>query len=299
MSESLSEWLALRQAADWRSRSGALARRVCSRFLPEGSVRVLDLGTGSGSNVRYLIDRLPRRQRWLVVDTDPRLLVEMLAQTAAWAVGRGGEADVGRQGMRLRDARADCDVDTLLMDLDQLDSLSFEDHQLVTASALLDLVSERWLTVLAARCRDAGAAVLFAITYDGRSSCDPPEPEDDLVRELMNAHQRRDKGLGGPAAGPAAHAVARRVFGAAGYQVESQTSDWALAPDERALQRDLIVGWAEAATDLAPERATTIADWLRRRLAHVDAGRSRVTVGHSDLGAWLPRSSDAVRDSPR
>ena len=28
--------------------------------------------------------------------------------------------------------------------------------------------------------------------------------------------------------------------------------------------------------------------WLARRLAHVDAGRSHVTVGHEDLAAWLP-----------
>ena len=30
-----------------------------------------------------------------------------------------------------------------------------------------------------------------------------------------------------------------------------------------------------------------IRDWLGRRLAHIDAGRSRVTVGHDDLAAWL------------
>jgi hypothetical protein len=28
--------------------------------------------------------------------------------------------------------------------------------------------------------------------------------------------------------------------------------------------------------------------WLARRLAHVEAGRSEVIVGHEDLAAWLP-----------
>jgi len=27
--------------------------------------------------------------------------------------------------------------------------------------------------------------------------------------------------------------------------------------------------------------------WKTRRLAHVDAGRSRIVVGHDDLAAWL------------
>src|SRR5258707_11635990 len=73
---------------------------------------------------------------------------------------------------------------------------------LVTASALLDLVSERWLRELASACRSHGAAALFALTYNGRSACTPVEPEDDHVRQLFNTHQRRnDKGFG-IAAGP-------------------------------------------------------------------------------------------------
>jgi spermidine synthase len=31
-------------------------------------VRVLDLGTGTGSNLRYLLEHLPRLQQWTVVD---------------------------------------------------------------------------------------------------------------------------------------------------------------------------------------------------------------------------------------
>jgi len=37
------------------------------------------------------------------------------------------------------------------------------------------------------------------------------------------------------------------------------------------------------------DRPPTIARWRARRLAHVDAGRSRLVVGHDDLAAWLPR----------
>jgi hypothetical protein len=49
----------------------------------------------------------------------------------------------------------------------------------------------------------------------------------------------------------------------------------------------LIQGWAQAATEMAPARRGAIDDWLQRRLAHVDAGRSRIVVNHVDLVAWL------------
>ena len=163
----------------------------------------------------------------------------------------------------------------------------FAGRHLVTASALLDLVSAQWLDTLAARCRASGAAVLFALTYNGESGCSPVEPEDDFIRSLMNRHQNTDKGLGGPAAGPDAANCAERSFAAAGYQVLRDASNWLLPPDRRELQTLLIEGWAHAAVEIAPEHTSTIRSWLARRLAHVEAGRSRVIVGHDDLAAWL------------
>ena len=157
----------------------------------------------------------------------------------------------------------------------------------MTASALLDLVSDRWLRELAARCRAAGAIALLSLTYNGQSRCDPAEPEDDAIRLLMNRHQKRsDKGFG-PAAGPDAAGAAARAFADAGYDVARVASDWLLSPDARDLQRELILGWADAAREIAPEQSSTIDDWLGRRLAHVEAGRSRIVVGHEDLAASL------------
>jgi hypothetical protein len=151
-------------------------------------------------------------------------------------------------------------------------------------------VSAQWLQTLAHHCHAAGAAALFTITYNGQSSCIPVEPEDDLVRDLMNRHQKTDKGLGGPALGPDAVSCAEQEFTEAGYRVRREPSNWTLGPEVSALQRMLIDGWAQVAIEMAPDRSTTIAHWRERRLAHVDTGRSRIVVGHDDLAAWLPRS---------
>ena len=286
MDESLSDWLAVREPADVTARSATLVERVRHALASTDTVRGLDLCTGTGSNLRYLIDRLPGRQTWLAADRDARLLEELPTKLKTWADGRGYAMRTERQVSSLRGGRCECDVETRAMDLDRLDAGLFEGRNLVTASALLDLVSESWLRLLAARCREAGATALFTLTYDGRSSCDPVEPEDDMVRELMNVHQKTDKGLGGRAEGPDAWSVAERVFTEAGYRVECAPSDWSIGPSERTFQRMLIEGWARAAVEIAPERADTIADWLRRRLEHLEAGRSRIVVNHVDMVAW-------------
>src|SRR3954468_21248898 len=186
-SESLSPWLALREGADGAARSAALTRAVIDRLAGLSPLRVLDLGAGTGSNLRYLAPRLAVPQEWLLVDHDATLLQEAKARS----IGRPSPIDWR--------------MDTQPLDLVTVDHPAiFVDRHLVTASALLDLVSDRWLDELAERGGAAQATVLFTLNYNGQSRCTPAEPEDEEVRALMNRHQQSDKGLGGVAAGPAA-----------------------------------------------------------------------------------------------
>jgi hypothetical protein len=264
------EWLALREPADHAARSAALARVVSDVVQSAPGLRVLDLGAGTGSNLRYLVARLPRPQRWLLVDRDATLLARVPrapiphVQTETHQLDLAGLADDPSREL-------------------------FDGQDLVTASALLDLVSERWVLSLAARCRESGAAALFALSYDGRIECAPADEDDALVRQLVNDHQRRDKGFG-PALGPMATDCAERAFTALEYRVRRDRSDWVLQTDASELQQELIDGWARAAIDLAPEQAASIGAWRARRLAHVANGRSVIRVGHEDLAAWIPQA---------
>jgi hypothetical protein len=172
--------------------------------------------------------------------------------------------------------------------------LLFESQALVTASALLDLVSERWLLALAARCREAGAMALFALSYDGRIECAPADEDDELVRQLVNEHQCRDKGFG-PALGPTATDCAECAFSALGYHVRRDRSDWIVRPGAHQLQRELIDGWARAAIEIAPARSASVDAWRGRRLTHVTSGRSALRVGHEDFAAWIPESNRGDR----
>lgn len=305
MSTFNADWLALREPADAAARSRALTERLAHACASRGVVRVLDLGAGTGSNLRYLAEHLPGEQRWLLVDHDTHLLESVTDRMTAWATDRGAgvarSAPVGAglqtgpdtelviRGSRASDDRAvTIRVTTRTLDLragvDDPDL--FAGRHLVTASALIDLVSEDWLRALAARCAENRAIVALALTYDGRITCAPPEPENEMVRDLVNRHQRTDKGLG-RAMGPDAAETAHACLAAAGYEVHRAQSDWVLSPEDDQLQRQLIDGWAQAATEIAPDHTAAIKDWRARRLAHVESGHSQIIVGHSDLIARL------------
>ena len=186
MDDTLAQWLALREP--WRTarlsirRAGLSTVDVMRAIATRGQdpLRVLDLATGTGANIRYLMPRFPvRRQHWLAVDHSPTLLAQLPIRMSFMGSGARIRSRDERGGCVVRDTPLACHVETRTLDLDTLDADVFANRHVVTASALLDLVSEEWLRSLAARCRAAGAAALFTITYNGRSSCSPAEPEDD------------------------------------------------------------------------------------------------------------------------
>ena len=267
-------WLALREPVDHRSRAAAALSLLVPAWRAGGWSRIVDLGSGTGSNLRYLAPSLPGMQRWMLVDHDADLLDRAAAPDGAEVTRVVG--DLAAAGLdAIRESRAN----------------------LVTASALLDLVSRGWLSGLAAACRESGGAALFALSYDGsiqwRAAEGDPRPADDpddaLVRRAVNTHQRRDKGLG-PALGPMAGLMAETTLRAAGYRVWLLPSPWRLGPDDAELARALVGGWETAAIEQLREaakddreKALRVRAWAARRRATIAGGRFGLTVGHVDL----------------
>ncbi len=241
------EWLSLREPADRAARDDALMKRAVLAAGP--APVILDLGCGTGSTVRAMGPHLPEGATWRLVDNDP----DLLARAAQSAGGR---------------------AETHLLDLGDLAALPLQGVTLVTASALLDLMSEDWVRALAARLR---VPFYAALSYDGRMGWTPGDSRDMPVTQAFNAHQRGDKGLG-PALGPDAVTRSAAIFAEAGFRVETGHSPWRLGPDAAALQSDLVRGIADAAAEAgAPEAA----QWGAMR-----AARARATtchIGHGDL----------------
>ena len=97
MSGFSAEWLALREPADHRARSPALVAELRSVFAGRDTAAIIDLGCGTGSNLRALAASLPRRQSWRLVDRDPALLGAARERLAAWA-----DASEAGAGLHLR-----------------------------------------------------------------------------------------------------------------------------------------------------------------------------------------------------
>jgi hypothetical protein len=211
-------------------------------------------------------------QHWTLIDNDPALLDASARRLLAWAEAGCRTADgvvLAWRGRRIAVVFRHAD---LSRDLDHTLGTTVE---LLTASALFDLVSPDFIKQFAEAAAQRGAAICAALTYDGVQRWEPAHPDDTAITCAFNAHQQSDKGFG-PAAGPHAPTLLARALAAAGYQVESGDSTWRLIEGEATLIQMLACGVADAAAETGLVDPAKIAAWRIHR-------RGEAVIGHTDL----------------
>ncbi|MFF2437322.1 class I SAM-dependent methyltransferase [Streptomyces sp. NPDC058107] len=300
------QWLALREGPDAAARAsgllGPLRRHLEAAAGGHGGAQptpglstsvIRDLGCGTGSMGRWLAPRLNGPQHWILHDHDPDLLDLAAARTPERAADGSPVTVTTERG-----------------DVARLTANVLSGTSLVTASALLDLLTREELNGLAAACAGAGCPALLSLSVVGRVHLTPADPLDAEIVHAFNAHQRRvDQGR--RLLGPDAVEAASEAFARHGLTVREHASPWRLGSGPRslpcdgsrrtrevdpygsgsrdpgtcesALTAEWLRGWVGAARDQRPDLAQHADAYLRRRLAECWAGELQVVVHHKDV----------------
>jgi SAM-dependent methyltransferase len=265
------EWLALREPVDHRSRDAGLAGRLSKYVADRESIRVVDLGCGTGSNLRGTFRLLPDEQHWTLVDYDAGLLAAARKAISSWADTSEGAGDIltiGKDGKTLR-------VDFRQADLNaDLDDALGPNPDIVTASAFFDLCSARFIDRFAMAVAQRRAAFFTVLTYNGEQTWSPTHPADIQMLAAFCAHQAADKGFG-PSAGPHAASALHAAFKVAGYAVQEGDSPWRLGETDQQLIADLAGGFASAVAETGRMDTSVLASWSALL-------RTGAVVGHTD-----------------
>ena len=269
------DWLALREQADHRSRAPQFAFKIAAELAGLVNARIVDLGSGTGSNLRALAPILSNDQYWRLVDHSKDLLAHARILLREWA----DYAETTPEGMTLYYDEKVIHVHFEPFDLKNgITAMLDPRPDLVTSSAFFDLISADWIKIMAAEI--ARRKILFhtVLSYDGRIQWFPPHDLDDAVQSAFNAHQTGDKGFG-PACGPHSTNVLIEAFETHGYVCESADSPWIITRnDETDLLQALGTGIGTAA--MSNLSGGVIADWS----AALPQRRS-VLIGHRDVYA--------------
>lgn len=254
------DWLRMRFPADLRSRNLDVVRALADHAkalsaVVERPLQILDIGAGTGNNMRATAAHVAVEQEWRLVDLDAGLL----------------DHATPPKGVKVTKQTAD-----LAREIRELVQPGID---LVTASAFFDLCGALWLERFVDALEMSGAAFYTVLTYDGREEWSPASPLDEPVLAAFHEDQTRDKGFG-PSLGPGAHAYLADILRSRGYRVVEGSSDWDLGEADRMLIETLAQGTADA---VRPALGSSADEWLAsRRLA------DRAIIGHKDLLALPP-----------
>lgn len=256
------EWLDLREEADTAARDKSMAAKALAWLNqandPISPDRiVVDLGSGTGSTLRALSRLGANNIVWRLVDLDGDLLDEALRRHS--------------KNYLIEDYQADLTI---------VNELPLTGANLVSASALFDLASAKFIDALVERIDSNKTAVYAALNYDGNTRWTPAHPLDEKVLAAFNEDQLRDKGLGA-ALGPACTDYLKKSLEKKHYSVAISASPWQLSEKDQRLIVELIEGIAAAVFSSKLLTNQELQDWKAFRL--VQAPNCSCIVGHQDL----------------
>jgi SAM-dependent methyltransferase len=152
------DWLSLRESVDHRSRNSLLQGKVIDYLhqiadSKDDAIQIVDLGSGTGSNLRALAPLICRNQKWTLIDYDPLLLKSAHQKLCAWAdnvvsdVKKNDSDDFMMvKSLTLIKNQHEITVDFLHNDLAKnLPAVMSRPADLITAAAFFDLVAISWL----------------------------------------------------------------------------------------------------------------------------------------------------------
>jgi hypothetical protein len=255
-------WLAARVAADDAARVATVSTLLpgLSTYLidaagPLSTVQIIDLGAGTGANQRWLAPRLPIRQRWLHLDHNPMISRSLPLPAETMIIDEGVEA------------------------LGQLLTRASGDLQLVTCSALLDVLTTEQVEAVCRAVIDNRVPAFFSLTVTGGLRLSPTDRHDQLLLAAFNDHQRRAGG-----AGPEATTLTVNLLREAEFAVTTQETPWRLTVKSgMAFVDQMLEERLAAAVAQDPALARTAAAWLELRRAQLAAGLLQIELDHCDI----------------
>ncbi len=279
------EWLRIRESYDHRSRAEDLIRQLNTFYEDRRAIRIMDLSCGTGGNFRYLAPRLRGNQTWLLQDHSTLLLNKTLETTEAWALQNGFRFTATSDRffyLETGEAAINCALKLESLE-DNLENLPWANHDVITASALLDHTSQEWLANLFRILEKLDLAFLFALHYNGMMVWQPAHPLDARITTAFNRFMRSDRGMGA-LLGDRAPSVATRIAEQSHFEISQSRSDWNLTEKDGDLIIRQIQYIEEAARRMIDQDSLEILDnWSSQKKYEARGGRCRLTVGHTDI----------------
>ena len=191
------QWLSHRFACDAAARHAATERQFLDFFAQhQTTLRLVDLGSGTGANFRYYFERIPHPQSWTLIEQDPALSEACRVSLRQFADERGYTWEEEDGQLRINKPGQTATVSLVSGRIEQVEQLTdLTQTDAITANAVFDLLSFEQFDTLVGKLIQYEVCLLATLNYYETSFL-PFAEEDHRFLRLYHTHMKRPQPFG-------------------------------------------------------------------------------------------------------
>ena len=277
-------WINLRESYDMLSRSDLLQNLYKNNKM--NLKKVIDLGGGNGSFLRWCHYKNIIYDDFLIIDNDEALLKSFYPRTKSYlSMMSLSLIKDNMMSYRIQNLKNNKDGFITLKKQDFYKSIdTINDYNLVSFSAVSDLLSKKFIKCLFDKV-NKGTNLYFSICFDGRVKWKNKNKHDKYIVSMFNQHQKQEKTTG-VALGLDSINFIKNLSKKNDYKIYIADSSWSVDShdnDSRVFQKAYLNTIYKPLKKFELTDRDILEDWLRSKKNDIESKNSNLVVGHKDI----------------
>ena len=277
-------WINLRESYDMLSRSDLLQNLYKNNKM--NLKKVIDLGGGNGSFLRWCHYKNIIYDDFLIIDNDEALLKSFYPRTKSYlSMMSLSLIKDNMMSYRIQNLKNNKDGFITLKKQDFYKSIdTINDYNLVSFSAVSDLLSKKFIKCLFDKV-NKGTNLYFSICFDGRVKWKNKNKHDKYIVSMFNQHQKQEKTTG-VALGLDSINFIKNLSKKNDYKIYIADSSWSVDShdnDSRVFQKAYLNTIYKPLKKYELTDRDILEDWIRSKKNDIESKNSNLVVGHKDI----------------
>ncbi len=280
-------WLEHRYDCDVQARNASIEKKLLSFFKPHESVlHIVDVGSGTGTNVCYYFDKLNHQQEWTLIERHDPLLQAARKRLRKFADKQGYSWNEQSDQVQLVDKNKKATIRFVTGDVNHIETLTdLEEADVLVANAFFDLISFDQFDALVKKLAQHNVAFLSTLNYY-ETSFYPFLEEDHQIMRWYHMHMKRPQPFG-IAMGSDCCEEMLDLLTKHHLMIEQESSQWHLKRGNTTMQHYILhfIENALAELNLTTDEQNLLNRWLNTRKEQLHDRTLEIIVDHNDIFA--------------
>jgi SAM-dependent methyltransferase len=277
-------WLKERFQFDNAARNQLVEQSFLDFVKAKQKITIVDIGSGTGANCLYFIEKLEKDQQWFLIERDARFFKPAFQRLAEFADTIGYDFQIEGKVLKIEIEKKKVNINFVNDSFFRLpDLVDLKKADVVMAAAVFDLLSENQFTALSDSIFSNEIVLLTTMNYFGM--CLQPESElDQKFIALYESHMNRQQDFG-RSMGKNVNACTEKYFTKKDYNFIKGKSTWQIPPEALQMHNYLLGFMENSISEMLSgvDETAVFKQWLSEKRALSQNQRLSIKVEHFDF----------------